>query len=89
MLLHNIHEHTINYLKDHETMVQNLPREIYVKIIGKLRDEITLSGLSSYFIFGDKYKLTEIICAICLSSFNILVDKQILWAHLSHHSKGK
>jgi len=89
MLLHNIHEHTINYLKDDKTMVQNLPREIYVKIIGKLRDEIIISGLSSYFIFGGKHKYTEMKCAICHWPFNILVDKQILMAHLLYHLNGK
>jgi len=88
MLLHNIHEHTINYLKDDETMKQNLPPEIYVKIIGKLRDEITLSGLSSYFIF-DTQRYTEMKCVICHWPFNILVDEQILRYHLSRHPNGK
>jgi len=84
MLDHNIDEHTINCLKTDGTMILNLSREIYVKIIQKILDEISSIGLSLYFIYDTlRYGYTKLKCALCCRQFNILVDKQILKDHLS------
>jgi len=83
ILNHNIHEHTINYLTDDETMQLNLSPEIYTKIIQKLRDDITSAGLSFHFIFDDsRYGCTKMKCARCVHKFNILINKKILKGHL-------
>jgi len=86
MICHNIHEYTINYLKDDAMMQLYLPREIYEKIIQKIRDEITSAGLSLYFIFDTlKYGYTKMKCAMCDEHFHILQEKQILKNHLFLH----
>jgi len=84
LLRHNIYEYTINYLKvDDLTMQLNLPKEIYEKIIQKIRDEITSAGLSLYFKFDTlRYGYTMMKCAMCDLVFNILLEKQILKDHL-------
>jgi len=83
LLGHNIHEDTINYLKDDETMQLKLSPEIFEKIIQKIRDEIRSAGLSLYFIFNTlKYGYTKMKCARCDDHFNILLEKQILKEHL-------
>jgi len=48
MLCHNTHEDSGKYLKfDDVTMQQNLPPEIYEKIIQKKRDEITVVNIAN------------------------------------------
>jgi len=84
MFFHNIHEHTINYLKNDITMQLNLPTEIYVKIIQKILDEISSAGLLLYFIFDtQRYGYTKIKCALCYCYFNIIDKQIILKNHLS------
>jgi len=84
ILNHNIDEHTINCLKDDKTMQLNLSEEIYEKIIQKILEEVSSTGLSSYFINNTlKYGYTKLKCTQCRCKFNILVDKQILKDHLS------
>jgi len=88
MLNHNIHEHTINYLTNDETMRLNLSPEIYVKIIEKLRDEIRSAGLSLYFEFDElRYGYTKMKCTLCPRKFSILADKEFLKNHLFVHHK--
>jgi len=84
MLCHNIHEYTITFFKvDDITMQLSLPKEIYEKIIQKLRDEFTSTELSLYFIFDTlRYGYTMIKCAMCDLVVNILFEKQILKDHL-------
>jgi len=83
MLCHNIHEYTINYLKDDETMQINLYPEIFKNNNTKnRRDEITSAGLSFYFIFDTlKYKYIKMKCSLRDDYFNILLEKQILKEH--------
>jgi len=77
MLCHNIHEYTINYVKVDDVTIQlHLPKEIYEKIIQKLRDEIASAGLSLYFIFDTlRYGYTMMKCAMCDLVVNILFEK--------------